>query len=549
MKKSIFFLLSIMLVLVLLFGCTKDKKGEDTSSIPVEDTEDKDDEKVPVDDSPDKEENFLSFKESIANLDLKTSIEWEENASIRLGWIKKWMEFTFKDVEIQDLKTVNTLNQHKDIVHRLALRVEKESVQFRTNKDLQNIKKNEDGSYTINIYLIIAHTGEDGIGIQYLLDIVNCEDYEDVIAVLDYGLTLLDNDKRFAENLNIKEMFKNESIIPDNVRAFATDKIINGYELYNIFKKDNMLYAIFKQDGKINNSGSMLRNVKLCYYDYDNNEFIEVFTVEDLDTYHFYYTKGKGLVYSSGENKFLIDFNGNISEYNDKEIEYIYSPDKKYYAYAEDGNLFIKNADNDDVVIKLDKVSDENLKLRDRFSYGAYTWLDNESFIYVKGGWEWSAGYGIVNLNTLEYFDLEESFLKRIDRLDGKTLYVYYIPYGDNYPFSYGHYNLDETPYKYIEDFDVEKYPELKEEFMHLRVKLLSDDSKYLYIIEDDRENYEMIVREFSMQEKNFIKEIKIIESQYLVYNYLNYDAVLIDNKFIAFYSMAYLYLYDLQGN
>ena len=544
MKKLILLILNIMLVLILLIGCTKDKEDIDSSYIPSDNTNDTDE----ITDE-DKDDIPLSFKESISNLDLKTSIEWEENATIRLGWIKKWIEFTFKDVEIKDLKTVNTFNQHKDIVHRLALRVEKESVQFRTDKDLQNLKKNEDGSYTVNIYLIIAHTGEDGIGIQYLLDIVNCENYEDIIAVLDYGLTLIDNDKRFAENLDIKEMFKNESIIPDNVIAFATDKIINGYELYNIFKKDNMLYAIFKQDGKINNSGVLLRNLKLCYFDYDKKAFIEVFTVEDLDTYHFYYTKGKGLIYSSGEKKFLIDFNGNISEYNDKEIEYIYSPDKKYYSYAEDGNLFIKNAENDGLVIKLEKASDENLNLIDRFSYGAYTWLDNENFIYIKGGWEWSAGYGLVNINTLEYFDLEESFRKSIDRLDGNRLYVSYTPYGDNYPFSYGHYDLDVKPYKYVEDFDAEKYPELYEEFKNLRIRKLSDDSKYLYIIEDDRENYEIIVKEFLMQDKKFNKVSKIIESQYLAHNYLNYDAVLIDNRFIAFYSMAYLYLYDLQSN
>lgn len=553
MKKLIFLLLIIMLVLVLLIGCTKDEKDKGTNSIPKDDEDvlDNDNEKKPIIDNSNKEDIPHSFKEAISKLDLKTSINWEENESIRQAWIKRWMEFTFKDVDIQDLKTKNTYNQHKEIIYKLALRVEQEYVQFRADKDLQNVKKNDDGTYTVQIYLLSAYTiVEDGVAIQYLLDIVNCENYDDITDVLEYGLTLLDEDDRFAENIDIKAIFKNESILPDNVKAIATDKIIDSYELCGIYKEEDKLFILLTRGSKINDKGSMLNNLKLCYYDFDTSKFIEIFTLENLNVYNFYFSNKKGIMCNYGMEKFLIDFEGNISAINEEEIEYIYSPDEKYFAYADDRNLIIKNADSEEIVIKLEAVTDENLSLIERYSYGAYNWLDNENFIYTRGGWEWSAGFGIVNVNTLENIDLEESFYKVINRLEGKKLYVSYNPYGENYPFSYGHYNLDKTPYKYNDDFDVKKYPELYDGFKNMSgPKLLTSDSKYLYIFEEDGEKHEILLKEFSISEKKFVKEIKIVENQYLTYDYINYSVVLIENRFLAFFNRNFLYFIDLQNN
>lgn len=555
MKKFIFLLLNITLVLILLIGCTKDTNstniGENDSlnQDVKNDTKDNDSaiNGTGKDSSNEKDidEPVLSFKDELKKQGLKTSPYRDGWELTRLDWIKKYLEHTYKDIGIKDVKASIISNHEKNISPYLDLRVENAFIQFSSDKKPQDIEANDEGNYAYQVCMIYASKRESDETYFYFLDVIKNEEYDDdILKILEYGLSLLGHITDYIPKS------EKDGIIPSNVSIFETNNLPDGYRINSIYGENNKLILLLTKPVKINGYNSLVNDVKLCSYDHNTKEMTEIFKAENIEASYFSYHIGEGLAYGSYSDNYLMDFDGKVTTIAYGEIKYIYSPDKKHYAFTDgDRNLIIKNTESEEAIITLEKVSDENLKLSRRYSYGTYAWLDNENFMYTMTGWEWSSGFGIVNINTLENTVLENSFLKIIHKIDGKRLITYYCPTYEVYPFTFGHYDLDKKPYVYHEDFNAEKYPDVYQNTVNLSyIKLLSSNFSHLYTFEENQSDGEFLIKEFSIAEGKLEKEIKIVPSKYLPFKQIN-DAVLIEDKFIIIYDTNNLYFIDLRDN
>lgn len=331
-----------------------------------------------------------------------------------------------------------------------------------------------------------------------------------------------------------------------NLSLFDSDKLLDGYRISDIYDEDGKLMLLLSKSLGINKEGKSLSNVKLCSYDHSTKEMLEIFKAENIDGLNFYYLKGEGIVYGQG---YLLTLDGKTTKMDDKEIEYIYSPDKKHYAYADEkNNLIIKNSKTDKIIIELKSTRDMEVeKISEHIGYRAYAWLDNKNFMYSMTGWEWSRGVGIVNVNTLENIDLEDSFGKSIYEMEDKKLIVSYYPHGDVLPFNVGYYDLDKKPYVYHETFNTENYPQIyviKDNFYYQR--LLSTDMNYVYTFEENYDVYGYVVKIFSISEEKLVKEIKIAQNKDLPFEHMS-DVVLVNDNLIAISGLNSLYIVELE--
>ena len=550
MKKIIVLLLNIILAVFLLAGCSKyiENKKEDPIVADEKDNLNEDNEKNQSNDK-NSEETKLSFKDELLKLNLRMSPYSEDREATQTEWIKKWLEFTYKDTVFKNLKTKDVSHHYKFINDDLSLKIEKVFIQFDSDNKLDNIKVNEEGNYSSQVYMIFAEKMDEGQTYYYYLDIINNQDYNN-IDIFEYALSVLDNDDRFGKNLDIISMFNKENVLTNDVALFDADKFLTGYHIHNIGKREDKLLLIMKQPSKIDENGNLLNNIKLCSYDYDTKEITEIFEVKNIESNYFSYYEDKGITYSDGKNSYMIDFEGKISIIDKNQEEYIYSPDKKHYAYSdEDRNLIIKNTESKETVIKLESLIDENQaeKLSDLNAYNAYSWFDNENFIYIMTGYEWSNGFGIVNINTMENIVLDDSPGKRIHKLIDKKLGVYtYSGYGETFPFKFGHYDLDKIPYTYHEDYDAKNYPEVYEtesgsEFW----RIFSSDMSHLYIFGYNYEKFEYFVKIFSVKDEKLTKETRFKPSEYLPSEYIM-NSVVLNDKILIIYDRNNIYFIEL---
>jgi|GEM_PF-2333344 len=561
MKKYIFALMNIAIIIFLLTSCSeriinKDTIIEKDNVVPVDNQKPTTSENGPNDtkdlqENPEKDlsiELSSTFIDELLKLNLKRNPYWENGDPIQTEWTKKWLEFTYKDMILSNVRTKATGFYDKHINDELNLRLEKIFVQFNSDKNIDGLEKNNDNMYITEIYFVLADKRENGEPYHYYLDSISNENL-DYISVFEHGLSVLASDSRFNKNLDI-EKFNKENTLTEGVNILDRNEIFEGYTIYSIGVEEEKIVFLMGKPYKLTEGGALYHNLKICSYDYEKHLITNSISLEEIEGYNFGYFN-KSFYFDNGKKQHFIDFNGKVSMLEQNANVKIYSPDNNFYAYTDEKlSLFVKNTESDEIIITLESTTDEDkiTKISQYNAYNNYQWIDNERLIYTMTGYEWSNGFGIVNISTGENIELENSRGKWIHKILNGRLYAgIFGYYGDTFPYMLGYYDLNSISYPYTEVYNAENKREIYEsegDYLEFS-RLISSDISKLYIYSFKSEKYEYFIKTLDLNNGEVTKVIRFNLSQYIQPSYIKYSGIF-NNKVLVIMDRYNVYLIEL---
>ncbi|QSX06286.1 hypothetical protein JYG23_02160 [Sedimentibacter sp. zth1] len=571
MKKLILVALEILLIIFAVIGCSFDKANDVQTNIDNSEDEEvktiadeiNNDDKKEIDTDTKNEEGTLNFRDELRNLELSRYIYDEGSELTEKEWIKKWLEYTYKDYGVLDIKSQILKRHPKFIDENLTVNINKVFIQFNCKKQINNKLKNDNNLYTDEIYLVQASVDNK---IEYYIDVINNTNLS-YAELFSYALDVVSKDDRFSDNQNITKYFEENPNANSIANTIDQNTILPGYSLYDVLVNDKDLILLMGKVVEIEDNGSLMHNLKVCYFDYNNNKVTKTIDVGNQIYNKSHDTSKIGFIANIGYEKandisidYLIDIDGNIVQYNKKDKNKLYSEDNNYYAFSDNnGNLIIKNTQKDEVIVTLESVSDENLNLSEYNSYYPYGWLDNENCIYCMSGYEWSNGFGIVNIKTGENIKFDKSRGQCIYKIVNNRIYSNKLPYGaDVFPYSLGYYDLNIKPYEYVELYDAEKYLEAYEydaekhretyesEGMYLEFsRRFSSDFSKLFIWAYNHYKHEYFAKIFSLDSKSVEKDMRFGANNFLPGDYID-NSFIIDDKILIIKDEFNIYVVDL---
>lgn len=565
-KYFITVVLVLSLSLLCLFTSCKSKNTDNYDNSKQTGTHNADTKDISHDDNINDSENdnkdkevkqiiYTGFDDELKELNL-TRILYDYDYETALNdWIKVWVDYAYEQFGIYDYYGEIVKYNQVYINENLSVYYDKAFIKFNCDDLVESKEKNSDGLYIDEIYLVQAKTKDNSI---YYVDVI-VDKNQSLDEVVKGSINIVASDERFSEFFLASDDTKKDDEMNDDdnesseisATIFNKNNILEGYTLYDIGSSNNEIIMLF---GKIDDASEDKHDLKLCMFDYKSMQITET---KDLgimnyknsnyyDNYGFRVYSGKRIS-KTEEINYCIDVEGNITEVEENEPKYFYTSDQKYYAYSDEkGNLYIVDNENKETSYTLNSVLDNIVKASEYITYSVQKWIDDTRLLYNIGGYEWSNGYGIIDIATGENIVLEESKMKHKYRFVDNKFYVFYSWF-DVTPYKLGYYDLNLKPYKYVEIFNDEQFSEIYDvdgvtlEFW----RYLTSDEKQMFMWAYNGAKHEYVIKTYSIESAKIEKDMYFKIDVNSVINSID-NAFVIDDTILVIEDYNNIYIINL---
>lgn len=427
----------------------------------------------------------------------------KKNFDVSIEFAKVYIKEKYKDynVSIQDIEPENRYNVWglSDVLEGAKVKC---SITFTTKVPVETLEQSADKCYKEEIIVMMVKKG----GEIYLSGYLHTEDY-DATDQQEFLFTYFKQDKRFEEDIKDDPTIIFTDI---NISDIAGDLRI----LEKVMVTDDRLAVICKENTENINTNTKEMIVKLHditekkiqTITIENCNFSSVTNVSVKDNKLIVGVKERHVVdsdegiYSYSKKNVVVNMNGDISiEKLSSEDERLYSPNNQSYVYTNRASIYYNDGvtNSSQLLLKGIESDDTNVDC-----YYPYEWIDEDRFVYGRGGYEWSNGCGIYIINEEKNYALADASFWPIAVRDSKLFIEESDMYGILY--SLGIIDLNDN-YKtsWILSDDI-----VKSGFIINQVNISSDGSMMAFLTNSPKTNTDELIF-WSTREGKIIKTYK----------------------------------------